>query len=169
MLLEKEAILDAAKSLLEMAILDEIEDDDSCAEYPEGMDCPADVIELIVEKHLDDVMLTMGLLIGGIGQAWGHEVGLVFHHMDLKDAEDQGSPLYRLIMNCFGHGIAIDDDGPNGPMAIAFDHAGEVLCNILDDEGKRFKACPTDFDQHQHFTSELVDRHLVYNVPDDDE
>ena len=74
--------------------------------------------------------------------------------------EVQASALYRLIMSCFGHGIAIDDDGPNGPMATAFEKAGSILRRWA--KVKHFDHSPCHFDQHQHFTCVLVDRHLVY-------
>ena len=167
MLLSREVILAAARSLLEMAIGNEIEDDDANASLPEEYDCADDLAEFIIENHEADVLLTMGCMIGAIGQAWGSEIGLVFHHMEGLDDEAQSSALYRLIMSCFGHGIGIDDDGPSGPMASAFDNAGKILCNVAGDQGKRFKPSPTDFDQHQHFTSELVDRHLVYAERED--
>lgn len=165
MLLSREVILTAARSLLEMAIANEIEDDDAKASLPEDYACADDLAEFIVENHEPEVMLTMGYMIGAISQAWGSGIGLVFHHMVLAE-DEQSSALYRLIMSCFGHGIGIDDDGPSGPMATAFDNAGRILCNSAGDQGKRFKPSPTDFDQHQHFTSELVDRHLVYDEPE---
>jgi hypothetical protein len=107
-------------------------------------------------------------MIGAIGQAWGHEVGLVFYHMNLRDSESQHEPLYRLLMSCFGHGIAIDDDGPSGPMATAFDQAGLILCNIghtpdkMADQGKRFDHSPVLFDQNTSFVDPLVAQHLQY-------
>tara|TARA_Y100000034_G_scaffold127470_1_gene180290 strand:- start:86 stop:592 length:507 start_codon:yes stop_codon:yes gene_type:complete len=165
MLLAKDAILAAARDLLIHAIQDEIEDVDANASLPGDDDNQHTVDSLadgIIENHADDVLLTMGLMIGAIGQAWGSEVGLVFYHMDLRDADDQAEPLYRLIMSCIGHGIAIDDDGPSGPMATAFDNAGRILCNVVGDKGKRFDHSPVNFDQHQHFTNPLITDHLIY-------
>ena len=164
MLLKKEAITQAARDLLVLSIEEEIENGAEFipADVPDETHCANSLADGIIENHADDVMFAMGFMIGSISQAWGHDVGLVFYHMGLEDADDQAEPLYRLLMSCFGHGIAIDDDGPSGPMATAFDKAGEKLLNIVKDAGARFDHSPCNFDQHTTFVDPLVSPHLNY-------
>jgi len=165
MLLDKDTILEAAKLLLTVTILDELEDVDSHASLPEGMSFSDDLAGFIIENHTDDVMLVMGYYIGAIGEAWKSgvgptDIGLVFYHMGLQNEDElQAELLYRLIMSCWGHGIGIDDDSN---IAEAFDKAGGILCNAWGDQGKRFDRSPTNFDQHCSFTDPLVSPHLIY-------
>lgn len=154
MILQKEAIINAARDLMTMAI--DLETEEEGCSLPEDMDA-----DLILENHADDVMLTMGIIIGKIENAWGYSIGLVFHHMGFTDVEDQSRLLYRLIMGCMGHGICLDDDGPSGPVATGFDNAGRILLNIVTDTGKRFEASPVHLDGDDPI-HELISEHLEY-------
>ena len=71
---------------------------------------------------------TMWRVIGRVEQAWGYDVGLVFHHAGIE----QATGLYYLIMGCLGHGVSLADDyGDN------LDKAAHIL-------GKRFDTHPID-------------------------
>ena len=170
-ILTKHAIYDAAHDLMIMAVELELDDEDANCTLPG--DTPEGLVECIIRDHADDVMLTMGIIIGKIENAWGHSIGLVFHHMDC--GKEHSSLLYRLIMGCIGHGISLDDDGPSGPVATGFDNAGRILCNLATqitqdvghrDTGKRFEAVPVHLDADCPIR-ELVSVHLVYEENDD--
>jgi hypothetical protein len=59
MLLEKDTILEAANSLLQVAILDEIEDVDGHASLPEGTGVigAEHLADHIIKNHTEDVLL----------------------------------------------------------------------------------------------------------------
>lgn len=80
-------------------------------------------IEECVERLPDDVQLPIIMrYIGRIEQAWGHSIGLVFHHMGLEHPDDIEHALCDLMLGCMGHGVAITDD-----FAEAWDKAAAVL------------------------------------------
>lgn len=80
-------------------------------------------IEECVERLPDDVQLPIIMrYIGRIEQAWGHSIGLVFHHMGLDHPDDIEHALCDLMLGCMGHGVAITDD-----FAEAWDKAAAVL------------------------------------------
>jgi hypothetical protein len=166
MLLEPEIVLEAARELLRHAIVDVVEDEDSTAALCDGDDV-YDLTNRIISDHRDRVLYVMGYLVGRISEAWGCDVALVFHHMGLAnhllDDTQQVDMLYRLLMSCFGHGIAIDDDGPRGLRAKAFDAAGKKLLNLSQDAGNRFDPTPLYFEMHSSFVDELVTEHLRYS------
>lgn len=170
-LLNRLAIERTAELLLLDAIENEIENGATIKDDGTGdPHSPDSLADGIVENDTADVMLTMGYMIGSISQAWGHDVGLVFYHMGLRvegnpnfrngETDDQSNALYRLIMSCLGHGIALDDDGPSGPRAEGLDNAGKVLLNVVNDTGKRFDASPTNFDSS--IITDLVTQYLDY-------
>jgi hypothetical protein len=104
----------------------------------------------------------LGKYIGAIGQAWSVDVGLVLYHMGLGDKpEEAGAMLYRLIMSCWGHGIALDDDTDT---AKAFEKACQIL-NINYAGDKRL-ASPVRLDDSE-FKSELVMPFLEYPEQED--
>jgi len=174
MILQKESITNAARNLMLITVESELEDADAGCSLPkwfaakrfdkpdgEGEVTAESLVDAILKHNTADVMLTMGIIIGKIENAWGHSIGLVFHHMGFTDIDDQSSLLYRLIMGCMGHGICLDDDGPSGPVAMGFDNSGKILLNIIEDTGKRFEASPVHLDGDDPIR-ELISEHLEY-------
>ncbi len=166
MILAKLTIYNTARRLMILSVESELEDADAGCSLPGNFHTPDSVVDCILDAHIDDVMLTMGIIIGKIEQAWGHSIGLVFHHMGYgEDFDAHTRLLYRLIMGCLGHCIFLDDDGPSGPYATGFDKAGRILCNIVKDTGKRFEAVPVRLDADCPIR-ELVSEHLIYRKDD---
>lgn len=165
MLLPLSVVRAAAQMLLNSAILDEVEDVDSHAAFREPYVVASGIVggkihvhesvektaEAILTHDESLVMFVMGTYIGAISKGWGISLGLVFYHMGILASEDEAAKvLYRLIMSCWGHGIGIDDDHSN-----EFDQA----CGIL--QIKRDPS-PADFDQHESWTTVLVENYLKY-------
>ena len=115
-LLHREALLDAAHACYASVWADEFEE--RGGRFRPGCD-----IADQVERLPDSVQLQIiWRYLGRIEQAWRHDVGLVFHHMGLKDVETQATALFLLLMGCMGHGIGLRDD---------FDAAFDRACNLL--------------------------------------
>lgn len=160
MLLTLEAVRVAAELLIIAAIMDEVEDRDSALTVPPGREVKELAYQILYLEE-DTVMYTMGRYVGAISNAWGHDVGLVFHHMGLlhpnlasvDEINDRvGRVLYRLIMSCWGHGIGIGDDHGD-----EFEKANSILNRL---SGKTMAESPVDFDQHETWTGVFVENHL---------
>jgi hypothetical protein len=115
MLPSKQALLEAAHACYASVYASEFEE--------QGGRFPAqeDICEH-VPRLPDDVQLPIVMrYIGRIEHAWGHDLGLVFHHMDLGP-DDEARALSSLMLGCMGHGVSIADD-----YGKQFDHACEIL------------------------------------------
>lgn len=159
MLINKESIIEAARKLIKNCILDEIEDADAHASLREEFDNADDLVDHIMEHQLDDVMFQMGLMMGAVNQAWGYEIGLVFHHAGFLTRSDEyvGKLLYRLFMGCFGTGVSLVDDQQEDD---GLKKSAEILLTLK--EKKKFDPSPVRFEQCE-MTNVLVEKHLLYN------
>ena len=153
MLLDTDTVMAAAELLLEVAVRDQIEDrtdTDWLYDLPEHY--KGDIhrfMEDVRTKEGEAIAYLMGRYVGAIGQAWGSNVGLVFHHMGLAHGDEtEARALYLLIMSCWGHGIGLDDDH-----ADMLQRARRVL-NIPLPE------CPCRFDDSE-FKDRILGDHLV--------
>jgi hypothetical protein len=77
-------------------------------------------------------------IIGRVQQAWGHPVGLVFHHAGIETASDQEHALADLFLGIQGHGVSLADD-----FAEAMEKSAAVL-NRYDKAGQEFDLSPVD-------------------------
>ena len=140
MMLQTETIMNAARDLLECAILDLADDADGGTTFSEELASAGEVVARVLGENAVEVAAVVGRLVGRIEQAWGHEAGLVFYHMGLT-GDQQADALYRVLMSCMGHGIGIEDHWSE-----EFDNAGRILRNIGEDKGARLDGCPMHFD-----------------------
>jgi hypothetical protein len=112
-LLDRQTILDTAHELYIVSVGSRMSE--------LGMRIPrewADQLEMVPRLDDADQLAKMWRIIGRVEQAWGFDVGLVFHH----GAIDQNRGLFYLVMGCMGHGVSLADDfGDN------LDKAGEIL------------------------------------------
>jgi hypothetical protein len=140
----------AARELLYMCILDEIEDEDAGAKYPRGINHPSELIDRILKKNRDQVFYIMGHFIGEISKGLGQDLWLVTRHMFDGNEDLEIKAIYLFVMVGFGHGICILDNHE-----VAFEDACKKL-------GITPNHCPAEFDQHSDFTDPLITLHLQY-------
>lgn len=163
MLISMKVAKEVAEDFIFDLIRSEMEDPDSGAEFKSSG--PGDCRELarhIMKKDGERVMYLFGQIIGQITEAWGHDAGLVLHHMGvLADDDEAVKVLYRLVMGCSGHGIGIDDDHGE-----EFQKASDTLTTIGDRKGTPLESHPMDFDADCLFNDVLGD-FLLY--PEDDD
>lgn len=149
MLLGWETVNNAARRLLRMHLLDEVEDADATMALPEGKTVD-DIVDEVMKGSPEKVHFVMGKWIGAIDHAWGNDVGLVLHHMGLERQEEKDEVLYVLIMSCWGHGVGIGDD-----YSKAFAEASEKL---KPHGWTKLEESPCEFCQHSDLT--FLDEYL---------
>jgi hypothetical protein len=103
-MLKVEDMIEAGKSLMECVLRDELEDSDS--EYYENVEW----VDAFEHVNQQEMLAVIARIVGQIDQAWGEDVGMVFHYMGLKTIEEKGDALYYLIMPCLGHGVSLSDN-----------------------------------------------------------
>ena len=145
----------ALERLLPYFILDEIEDQDAHAKFPRGIKTYQQMMKRIMKNTEDRTQLLVNLseMVGAIGQAWGHDVFIVFHHMGLESDEDKSKALFYLVMGCLGHGIGLADD-----YSEQLKKSEAILGRLTP---KKFEEAPVSFDQHCTFT-DVFDHHFIY-------
>ena len=115
-LLTNEAVLRAAHACYASVYADELEE--RGGSFPPGSE-----ISRQVGRLPDEVQLPIAWrYLGRVEQGWGQDVGLVFHHMGLRDVEAQTTGLFLLLMSCMGHGVGLRDEWD-----AEFNRACEVL------------------------------------------
>lgn len=104
MLPERSVLIDASQTCY-CSIAADFFEQELEGSYPPGTD-------LFFEfGYLPDAVLLPIIMryIGQVEGVWGHDMALVLHHMAL-DTKQQITAIYRLLMNCTGHGLSIEDD-----------------------------------------------------------
>jgi hypothetical protein len=88
----------------------------------------------------DRIMLPFAwYLLGRVEQAWGHSVGLVFHHGGIdRYSEDQEHALADLFLGLTGSGVGLEDDFSQHLVKAA------AVLNRYDKEGQEFDPRPYD-------------------------
>ena len=127
-LLDKQAVLEAAHSCYALALAEEFEERGGRFEPRTELHEWAD--KLPDEKQLPIIYY----YLGRIAQAWGYEIGLVFHHAGIVGAAEQERALCHLLLGCQGHGVSLADD------------YREALALAEDKLSRTFKPAPIYFD-----------------------
>lgn len=134
-LLDRQEVLQAAHELYCVSVATRLDEIHRRNPYPQQWDCFCEW----VPRLADDIQAAIiWRLIGRVEQAWGYDVGLVFHHMGIPTTQ-QVRPIYYLMMGCMGHGVSLADDYTE-----LLDKASEILNRH---SGGFFEAAPIDFEE----------------------
>lgn len=156
MLLTIDIVKKAARRLLLLATVSEIEDRDTNQRLPDAYeDNPEGFVNYLLTVEGEKIMFIMGRVVGAVSAGWKNDVGLVFHHAGLLDDEDDAAlALHRLLASCFGHGIGLADDHD-----AAFQKAKAVLDRYNGNHPMQYT--PAHFDQHESLTNPIISGYLV--------